>query len=48
MSEDDVFFGYRLQLFDYTARTSVSAREPHVEADVPARWSASTASSSGG
>jgi transposase InsO family protein len=25
MSEDDVLFGYRLQLFDYAARTSVSA-----------------------
>src|SRR5204863_4274578 len=24
MSEDDVLFGYRLQLFDYAARTSVS------------------------
>jgi hypothetical protein len=24
MSEDDVLFGYRLQLLDYAARTSVS------------------------
>ena len=24
MSEDDVLFGYRLQLFDHAARTSVS------------------------
>src|SRR5687767_12519887 len=24
MSEDDVLFGYRLQLFDYAARTTVS------------------------
>jgi len=32
MSEDDVLFGYRLQLLDYAARTSVSEASSDVSA----------------